>query len=117
MRREKLPSYNARANEFEKALFMTGAYKIYSGGRACGTVRSHPELAPVYRRSPPLGEEPRPHSGLGCGPGRCLAAPPCRLFRAITLLGKNARMVDLAYSMRKIGQMTRRLGLPKEWVY
>lgn len=113
---EKLPSYNARANEFEKALFMTGAYKIYSGA-------AHAELyavtqswrpstiaAPLWEKNPDrIAVWAAVLAGAGC------ATVPA--FRAITLLGKNARMVDLAYSMRKIGQMTRRLGLPKEWVY
>jgi hypothetical protein len=113
---EKLPSYNARAADFENAVFMTAAYAIYSGAAHAELYairqgwRPSPTAAPLWEKNPdriPVWAAVLAAAGFATVPA----------FRAITLLGKNARRADLAYSMRNIGKMTRRLGLPKEWVY
>jgi hypothetical protein len=38
-------------------------------------------------------------------------------FRTLTLLGWNARLVELSYSMRRLDEMARRMRLPREWAY
>jgi hypothetical protein len=113
---ERLPSYTARADDFERAVFITGAYSIYSGA-------AHAEMYSIvqgWRPSAATAQrwERRPErvpvwAVVLAAAG--FATVPA--FRAITLLGKGARRMDLAYSMRNIGQMARRMELPREWWY
>jgi len=100
----------------------TAIWPVSCASRATARPAAHAELYAIrqgWRLSPTAGPlwEKNPDrvpvwAAVLAGAG--FATVPA--FRAITLLGKNARRVDLAYSMRNIGQMTRRLGLPKECV-
>jgi hypothetical protein len=114
--RETLPSYNKRASDFEKAVFMTAAYAIYSGA-------SHAELYAVtqgWRPStvaPPLWERSPHRIAVWAAVMAAAGFATVPAFRAIELFGKNARKVDIAYSMRNIGKMAHDMSLPREWVY
>jgi hypothetical protein len=95
---------------------MAGAYSIYSGA-AHAEVYSivqgwRPSVVTVQRweRRPeriPVWAAVMAAAGFATVPA----------FRALTLLGKGARIMDLAYSMRHIGQMARRMDLPRAWWY
>jgi hypothetical protein len=39
------------------------------------------------------------------------------VYRALVLLGLNARMVEMIQGMRDIGKMTKRMKLPPAWAY
>ena len=100
---EKLPSYNQRAAAFEQAVFMTAAYSIYSGA-------THAELYSVaqgWRQSATatrLWERYPERVAVWAAVMAAAGFVTVPAFRGITLLGKNARKVDLAYSMRNIGR-------------
>lgn len=114
---DALPSPTSRATALESAMQMVAAYKIYSGA-------AHAEWHSVVQgwRQAPSPDGPRWQrqpdreavwamvlSAAG------LATMPA--FRTLTLLGWNARLVELSYSMRKLDEMTRRMKLPHEWAY
>jgi hypothetical protein len=95
---------------------MPAAYAIYSGAahaELCSVVQSwrpSPAAAPLWERNP---ERDAVWAAIMAGAGFVVVPA----FRAITLLGKGARRMDLAYSMRNVGEMARRMGLPRGWVY
>jgi hypothetical protein len=116
---ESLPGYTSRATTFESEMKMSAAYKIYSGA-------AHAELYSVgqgWREVPAtaasgLRWERRPDREIVWG--TVLAAAGFATFpawQALRLLGRNASLTQLLYSMRAIDEMTRRLGLPPEWRY
>ena len=39
------------------------------------------------------------------------------VYRALVLLGLNARIVEMVRSMKDIGKMTKRMKLPPAWAY
>jgi hypothetical protein len=112
-----LPRYTARAAVFEQALQMSAAYKIYSGA-------AHAELYSVLQSWRPTASpgssavvwERRPEreavwAAVIAAAG--MAVMPA--FRAITLLGRHARRIEVFHSMRRVGELTRRMGLPRDW--
>jgi hypothetical protein len=116
---EKLPGYNARAAALESAMKMIAAYNIYSGA-------THAELYSVaqgWRQSPipgqaaPSWERAPDRQAVWATVIAAAGFAAMPAYRAIILLGRNARAVELTYSMRKIGQLTRRMDLPPEWRY
>jgi hypothetical protein len=113
---EDLPGYTARATEFEKAVGVSAAYKIYSGA-------AHAELylvmqswrptaaaggsAPLLERWP---EREAVWASVIVGAGFIMVPA----FRALVLLGRNARIKELTYSMQRNRELARRMRL-LEW--
>ena len=114
-----LPSYNQRAADFEKALFSKAAYAIYSGA-------AHAELYAVsqgWRISPqasdddPLWERQPDRIAVWAAVISASGFAMIPAYRAITLLGKNARKKEFHDTIRNMGQMVRKMDLPREWIY
>jgi len=111
---ETLPSYTARAEEFERvAIKTTAAYRIYSAA-------AHAELYSVMQS----WRQAQPGSPSGATLERCpdreavwaavIAAGGCATVtahRAIALLGMGARLVELVASARKVEPLIRRMRL------
>lgn len=113
---EILPRYTNRATQLEAAMKMSAAYRIYSGA-------SHAELYSVMQgwRQTGSGAAPlerRPEREAVWAAVLAISGfVMMPTFRAMMLFGMNARMVELIYSMRNVGNMTRRMDLPRIWTY
>lgn len=115
---EKLPGYTNRARVFEAAVQMSAAYAIYS---AAAHAEWHAVIAGWRQEQLPAGGTilvSRPD--LYAAGGAVLAGAgflivPTR--RALSLLGRTARIHELGYHARKADDMIRSLGLPEQWSY
>jgi hypothetical protein len=113
---ETLPGYTKRGADFEKAVFMTAAYAIYSGA-------AHAELyavSQVWRLSAaaaPLWERAPDRVAVWAAVLAAAGFATVPAFRAIQVLGLNARKAEIAYSMRNLGKVMREMELPREWWY
>jgi len=115
---DKFPSYTARAQDFEAAVQMSAAYAIYSAA-------AHAEWHAVIAG---WRDEPLPGGGrilvsrpdLVAAGGAVLASAGFAIVpatRALKLLGRTARMVEVGYHARRADDMIHRLGLPEEWTH
>jgi len=111
---EVLPGYTQRATDFEKAVYLTAAYSLYSGA-------AHAELYAIsqsWRQSAtatPLLE--RSHERIAVWAAVLAAAGFATVpaFSALQLFGKSSRNQEVASCMRRIGQMCRDMDLPRDW--
>jgi hypothetical protein len=113
---DKLPGYTARARDFERAVKMSAAYAIYSGA-------AHAEWHAVIAG---WRQEPLPGGGtiltsrpdLVAAGGAVLASAGFAIVpahRALSVLGRTARVTELGYHSRRADDLIHRLGLPEEW--
>jgi len=114
---DALPSPTSRAAALESAMQMVAAYKIYSGA-------AHAEWHSVVQgwRQAPSPDEPHwerqpDREAVWAMVLSAAGLATMAAFRTLTLLGWNARLVELSYSMRRLDEMTRRMKLPHEWAY
>jgi hypothetical protein len=114
---ERLRGYTERAVALETDMQMSAGYRIYSGA-------AHAELYSVmrgWRQVTPGTAAPLERwcdrevvwMAVLASPG--FAMTP--VYRALVLLGLNARIVEMVRSMKDIGKMTRRMKLPPAWAY
>jgi hypothetical protein len=113
---EKLPSYTARARQFEAAVKMSAAYAIYS---AAAHAEWHAVIAGWRHEPLPDGSTvlvSRPD--LVAAGGAVIASAGFAVVpahRALRLLGRTARVAELAYHARRADDMIHDLGLPEDW--
>ena len=95
---------------------MVAAYKIYSGAAHAGW---H-SVVQGWRQEPspggPRWERWPDREAVWAMVLSAAGLATMPAFRTLTLLGWNARLVELSYSMRRLDEMTRRMKLPREWL-
>jgi len=115
---DKFPGYTERALKFEAAVEMSAAYAIYSAA-------AHAEWHSVIAG---WRDEPLPGGGrilvsrpdLVAAGGAVLASAGFAIVpvtRALRLLGRTARMVEVGHHARRADDLIRGLGLPGEWTH
>lgn len=114
---ERLPGYTERAVALETDMQMSAGYRLYSGA-------AHAELYSVmqgWRQVTPGTAAPlerwcdREVVWMAVLASAGFVMMP--VYRALVLLGLNARMVEMVRSMKDIGKMTQRMKLPPAWAY
>ncbi len=114
---DELPGYSARARDFERALKALGSYSIYSGA-------AHAEWHAVISGWQLPASTDSAEVLLVRNPDRVAIwsavfnATNASLEvsrRALEILGRRARLIDLGYRSKNALLLMERMGLPREW--
>jgi hypothetical protein len=114
---ERLPGFTKRADDFGEANRMTAAYRIYSASvhvQWYAVVQDWRDVDKAETSTPMRERRPdREAAWAAVIASAGFAVMPA--WRAMTLLGLNARLMELREHVRMLDNLLRRMDLPKSW--